>query len=67
MSILGDFSRTPSWTTFFLVFYVFRGHFWLTFGAERDSGIDFRGNGKKKKKGNGKKIKNFKKGGGGAL
>ena len=41
--ILGDFPRTPSWTAFSLVFYVFRGHFWLTFAAERGSGIDFGG------------------------
>ena len=40
---MGDFSRTLSWTSFSLVFYVFRGHFWLTFGAERGSGIDFGG------------------------
>ena len=41
--ILGDFSRTPSWTAFSLVFCVFRGHFWLTFDAERGSGSDFGG------------------------
>ena len=41
--IFGDFSRTPSWTAFSLVFCVFRCHFWLTFGAERGSGIDFGG------------------------
>ena len=41
--ILEHFYRTPSWSAFSLVFCVFRCHFWLTFGAERGSGIDFGG------------------------
>ena len=40
---LEHFYRTPSWSAFSLVFCAFRGHFWLTFGAERGSGIDFGG------------------------
>ena len=41
--ILAHFCRTPSWCALFGVFYICRCHFWLTFGAERGSGIDFGG------------------------
>ena len=37
------FSRTHFWSILFNVCCVARCHFWLTFGAKRDSQIDFGG------------------------
>ena len=34
LCILGHFSRTPSWSVFFVVLGVFRCHFWFIFGAK---------------------------------
>ena len=34
LCISGHFSRTPSWSVFFVVLGVFRCHFWFTFGAK---------------------------------